>query len=127
MPLLAAEGAGSKTAPREGGQEVGGARTGMGQDAVSEVPARATQGTEARSREWWWAEASIWTERMVSALVNGVTGGRQVVQPGGQGHPPDDPAGRVAESRAEPRGGGRGWPEHRTVRGPGGAVSARAS
>ena len=31
----------------------------------------ATQGTEAR-RERWWAEASIWTERMVSALVNGV-------------------------------------------------------
>jgi len=48
----------------------------MGQDAVSEVPARATQGTEARSREWWWAEASIWTERMVSALVNGVIGGK---------------------------------------------------
>jgi len=48
----------------------------MGQDAVSEVPARATQGIEARSREWWWAEASIWTERMVSALVNGVRGGK---------------------------------------------------
>ena len=32
----------------------------------------ATQGTEARRRERWWTEASIWTERMVSALVNGV-------------------------------------------------------
>ena len=48
----------------------------MGQDAVSEVPARATQGTEAQRREWWWTEAAIWTERMVSALVNGVTGGK---------------------------------------------------
>jgi RNA-directed DNA polymerase len=36
----------------------------------------ATQGTEARRRERWWTEASIWTERMVSALVNGVKGGK---------------------------------------------------
>src|SRR5207248_4601696 len=28
------------------------------------------------NRDWWWAEASIWTERMVSALVNGVKGGK---------------------------------------------------
>jgi RNA-directed DNA polymerase len=35
----------------------------------------ATQGTEVR-RERWWTEASIWTERMVSALVNGVKGGK---------------------------------------------------
>lgn len=34
----------------------------------------AKQGTEAR--RWWWVEASIWTERMVSALVNGVKGGK---------------------------------------------------
>src|SRR5258705_13941459 len=27
-------------------------------------------------RTWWWAEASIWTERMVSALGNGVKGGK---------------------------------------------------
>jgi RNA-directed DNA polymerase len=46
------------------------------QDAVSGVPARATQGTEARASKWWWAEASIWTERMVSALGNGVKGGK---------------------------------------------------
>src|SRR2546428_4743897 len=36
----------------------------------------ARQGTVTRRREWWWAEASIWTERMVSALVNGVKGGK---------------------------------------------------
>jgi RNA-directed DNA polymerase len=34
------------------------------------------QGTEAHDRDWWWAEASIWTDRMVSALVNGVKGGK---------------------------------------------------
>jgi RNA-directed DNA polymerase len=38
------------------------------------VPARATQGAEAR--DWSWAEASVWTDRMVSALENGVKGGR---------------------------------------------------
>jgi RNA-directed DNA polymerase len=40
------------------------------------VPETATQGTEARGREWGWVEASIWTERMVSALGNGVKGGK---------------------------------------------------
>ncbi len=55
----------------------------MTQEAVSGVPGKATQGTEAHDpranasiRPWWWAEASIWTERMVSALVNGVKGGK---------------------------------------------------
>src|SRR5260370_28818017 len=75
MPPRAAEGAGSKTAPREGRQEVGGARSGMTQQAASGVPAKDTQGAEARS-QWWWTEASIWTERMVSAMGNGVKGGK---------------------------------------------------
>ena len=35
-----------------------------------------------------------------------------MVQPGGQGHPADNPRRCVAEGRAEQRGGGRGWPEH---------------
>src|SRR6202008_4723562 len=38
------------------------------------VPARATQGAEVRKDTWM--EASVWTDRMVSALVNGVKGGR---------------------------------------------------
>src|ERR1700737_1364161 len=38
------------------------------------VPARATQGAEGR--DWSWVEDTVWTERMVSALVNGVKGGR---------------------------------------------------
>jgi len=48
----------------------------MEQDVVPAVPATAKQGTEALGREWWWVEASVWTERMVSALVNGVKGGK---------------------------------------------------
>src|SRR5437667_10566075 len=49
----------------------------MTQQAASGVPDKATQGAEARRRDqWWWAEASIWTERMVSALGNGVKGGK---------------------------------------------------
>lgn len=46
----------------------------MEQATASAVPETAKQETEARGREWWWAEASIWTRRMVSALVNGVKG-----------------------------------------------------
>lgn len=42
---------------------------------ASAVPVRAIQGAEARKR-WSWVEASVWTERMVSALENGVKGGR---------------------------------------------------
>jgi len=45
----------------------------MRHERASTVPARATQGAEAR--DWSWAEASVWTERMVSALENGVKGG----------------------------------------------------
>lgn len=42
------------------------------------MPARARRGADAgeRSRDWSWVEAAVWTERMVSALENGVKGGR---------------------------------------------------
>jgi RNA-directed DNA polymerase len=47
---------------------------------VSSVPERARQGTEAASGkprpDYWWAEASIWTDRMVATLANGVKGGK---------------------------------------------------
>jgi RNA-directed DNA polymerase len=45
-----------------------------GSEKAPAVPVRATQGAEARN--WSWVEDTIWTERMVSALVNGVKGGR---------------------------------------------------
>jgi RNA-directed DNA polymerase len=48
-------------------------RTETGTEAPA-VPATAKQGAEAR--DWSWVEASIWTERMISALENGVKGGR---------------------------------------------------
>ena len=35
----------------------------------------ATQGGEAQ-RDFTWVEASVWTERMLSALGNGVKGGK---------------------------------------------------
>ena len=40
---------------------------------------KAKQGGDAaggQPRTWWWAEASIWTDRMMSALGNGVKGGK---------------------------------------------------
>jgi len=46
----------------------------MRQDRAPGVPGRATQGAEAR--DWSWVEASVWTDRMMSALENGVKGGR---------------------------------------------------
>lgn len=51
----------------------------MMQETVPAVPARARQGAEdtgEEPRRRWWMEASVWTERMVSALENGVKGGR---------------------------------------------------
>jgi RNA-directed DNA polymerase len=48
--------------------------SGTEQGIASAVPETAKQETETPDREWWWVEASIWTERMVSALVNGVKG-----------------------------------------------------
>ena len=36
----------------------------------------ARQGSEVAHRERWWMEATIWTEHMVSALDNGVKGGK---------------------------------------------------
>jgi len=46
----------------------------MRQGKAPAVPEKAKQGVEAR--DWSWVEASVWTERMVSALANGVKGGR---------------------------------------------------
>src|SRR5258705_1764748 len=48
--------------------------TGSKQTGASAVPARAKQGAEAHTDKWM--EATVWTERMVLALVNGVKGGR---------------------------------------------------
>ena len=40
-------------------------------------PNRAKQGAEMPARaNWTWVEAGVWTERMLSALGNGVKGGK---------------------------------------------------
>jgi RNA-directed DNA polymerase len=56
-------------------QEGGDAMSASKQQQPSLVPATATQDGEVRSR-WLWAEASVWTERMLTALENGIKGGR---------------------------------------------------
>ena len=43
---------------------------------ASVVPERATQGAETQGRDWSWVEASVWNERMLAALENGVKGGK---------------------------------------------------
>jgi RNA-directed DNA polymerase len=43
-------------------------------DKPAVVPFRAKQAGEARPR-WWWVEPSVWTERMLTALEQGVKGG----------------------------------------------------
>ena len=46
------------------------------QDAPAQLPPEARQAGEVRAR-WAWAEASVWTERMLTAPAEGVKeGGR---------------------------------------------------
>lgn len=40
------------------------------------VSERTTQGAETHGRKWAWVEASVWNERMLAALENGVKGGK---------------------------------------------------
>lgn len=40
------------------------------------VPKVAIQGADASGRDWSWVEASVWNERMLAALDNGVKGGK---------------------------------------------------
>lgn len=66
---------GSKTGPREGGQEGGHVKATTEVQKAPGVPATATHGADAR-RTIAGVEASVWTERMLSALGNGVKGGK---------------------------------------------------
>ncbi len=71
---IAVRGVESKPTLRKGRQEGGCVKSSHRQSIsyVSPVPATAKQGTETGS----WVEASIWTERMLAALENGVKGGK---------------------------------------------------
>jgi len=44
--------------------------------AASAVPARAKQEAETWVRDWSWVDTTIWTERMLAALDNGVKGSK---------------------------------------------------
>ena len=44
----------------------------------SSVNESSQQGGEARAEQWNWVEATVWTERMLSALETGVKGGKRV-------------------------------------------------
>jgi len=44
------------------------------QARASKVPQEAKQGADTPERDWAWVEATVWTERMLSALGNGVKG-----------------------------------------------------
>ena len=43
---------------------------------ASTVPARARQDADTRAGKWTWVQASVWNERMLAALGNGVKGGK---------------------------------------------------
>ena len=51
--------------------------TDTGKDKATELPARAIPLAETvpASSDWPWVNASVWTERMLSAPVNGVKTG----------------------------------------------------
>ena len=74
--VQAVRGVESKATRREGRQEGGCVTDRAKQIPVSRVPARARQGTATHDRDGSWVEASIWTERMLLALGNGVKGGQ---------------------------------------------------
>ena len=49
---------------------------GQSESQAPVVPEKATQGAEIQGRDWSWVEATVWKERMLAALENGVKGGK---------------------------------------------------
>lgn len=66
----------SKAVLREGWQEGGYVKDREPQAQAPLVPEGARQGADIPERTWAWVEATVWTERMLSALANGVKGGK---------------------------------------------------
>ena len=61
-------------------QEGGSVKESLTQGQPTAVPTGAKQAGEdpavrARRARWMWTEASVWTDRMLAALENGVKGG----------------------------------------------------
>ena len=68
----------TQPARREGGQEGGYARF-EECERVSKgarVPGTANQALSSSPERWDWVDRTIWTERMLAALGNGVQGGK---------------------------------------------------
>ena len=61
---------------REGRQEGGDVKDREPQARAPLVSEGARQGADTPERSWAWVEATVWTERMLSALANGVRGGK---------------------------------------------------
>ena len=57
------------------GRKVEGVKDTTTQDPPAVVPRAATQAGETRAR-WAWVEATVWNERMLTALETGVKGGK---------------------------------------------------
>jgi RNA-directed DNA polymerase len=68
----------SKAVPRDGRQEDRSVSEAARQSesGAPGVPKRARQGAETQGRDWSWVEATVWSERMLAALENGVKGGK---------------------------------------------------
>ena len=49
---------------------------GQSESQAPVVPEKATQGADTQDRNWSWVEATVWNERMLAALGNGVKGGK---------------------------------------------------
>jgi RNA-directed DNA polymerase len=60
---------------RRAGREVEGVESRQTEDEPAAVPAGAKQAGDIRAR-WAWVEPSVWTERMLAALEQGVKGGK---------------------------------------------------
>ena len=60
---------------RRAGRKVEGVESKQSEDTPAAVPAGATQAGDIRAR-WAWVEATVWTERMLAALEQGVKGGK---------------------------------------------------
>ena len=72
------EGRVAKPVRGKAGQEGGDVTSDKGHTQASGMPEAAAHDAETvlTSRDWSWVEAGVWTERMLSALVNGVHGGK---------------------------------------------------
>ena len=60
---------------RREGRKVEGMKSRPEEGTPAAVPAGATQAGDIRAR-WAWVEPTVWTERMLAALEQGVKGGK---------------------------------------------------